>query len=170
MGQMELFQTQPPKSDPLQDARNAVRDNLTTGGVICPCCGRKARAWRLSIHAGMVKWLIELYRETLRSGSTWIDVRTVNQASEMYGGDYAKLKFWELIEPQNSETCPDEKRSIGLWRITADGIAFLKGLHHVPRHIWTFDNQVIDSPELPDLVFVNDLHPFDWKKFMGDQK
>jgi hypothetical protein len=163
MTQPELFSTQ--SIDTLSEARQAVQDNLTTGGMVCPCCGLKARAWRLSLHSGMIKWLIALYRETLRSGDKWIDVQTVNQASGMFGGDYAKLRHWGFVEAK-AEQAPDEKRSIGLWRITNDGIGFLQGLAYVPRHIWTYNNAVIDQPEDSEIVFINDIHPFDFKKLM----
>lgn len=110
----------------------------------CPCCGQMAKVYRRSIHRKMCVALAFLYREDQKKPGDWVNVR------EIYGpglsGDYAKLRFWGLVEPKDTRTRTEN--SSGFWRITEKGRAFVRTGVAIPKYAFVFDNvcRNVDGP------------------------
>ena len=85
------------------------------------------------------------------------------------GGDYHKLRFWNLIEQQPNTDNPNlpGNRS-GTWRPTADGIRFAKGEIVLPKYALIFDNKCLGFEG--ELVSIRECLPknFDFREIWGD--
>lgn len=113
---------------------NALHED---GETHCPCCGRYMKVYRRSIHHEMAYFLIWLVHH-YEAGAEWSHISSFPRSRS---GDYAKLMFWNLIEPKPHED-DSQKRSSGWWRPTKDGIAFAHSRAAVPRHALVFDNEL----------------------------
>jgi hypothetical protein len=123
-------------------ARDALRAQLRDGeSVKCPCCSQVAKVHKRSIHATMAAQLIGIYRVTGGSGPTrgWVTVGDIYR--EGASGDYAKLRFWGLIESRDTRT--RTRNASGEWRITDAGVAFVEGHLAVPKYVYVYNNRKI---------------------------
>lgn len=81
----------------------------------------------------MVVVLIKMYK----FGKEWVhplkDLKTNN-------GDYAKLRFWGLVQPSSDEPT-DEKKASGFWRITEEGKRFVENKIKVKEKAFLFNNK-----------------------------
>lgn len=107
------------------------------GKTHCACCGRLMQVYRRSIHHEMAYFLIWLVYQ-YEAGKEWVHISAFPRSRS---GDYAKLMYWNLIEPKPKEDDP-EKRESGWWRPTREGIAFAHSHAAVPKHALVFDNEV----------------------------
>lgn len=109
--------------------------------VFCPCCKQTIRDKNPhSLGAGHVKVL-----ETIaKSGATWTHAQ---QGDKVFvEGEKGRAPY-----KVNSMACvltwfgllERRERMSGDYRVTAEGIAFLKGRHTVPPVIWSFDGEVV---------------------------
>jgi len=59
--------------------------------------------------------------------------------------EYSKLRFWGLLEPMpnGDPTVP----GTGYWRITDLGREFVEDKVEISRHVFVFDNKVIDASQ-----------------------
>lgn len=124
----------------IDQARAWLRERLRDGAE-CPVCTQRVQLYRRKLNSGMVHALFRIYQH---NSTEWTRVQDMPNAPK--GGDYAKLRFWGLLE-QNPARAEDGN-SAGYWRVTADGVSFLMGSMSVPSHIGTFDNKVY--PLRPD--------------------
>lgn len=121
--------------DTLQRAKNHIRQGWKTNGCICPCCGQDVVLRERHLYSGQMKSLIALYK----AGDGYHHVSKLDPPPAG-GGDFAKLRFWELIEQKiNSDT---RKRTSGMWRITEKGINFVEGKIRIPRSCHIFNKKV----------------------------
>ena len=84
----------------------------------CQCCGGRSKvyAYRLGSYARVLIWMAFHGRR-----GEYLHVPTSGAING--GGDYAKLRYWDLI--QKSPKNPDpKKRSSGLWKLTELGRDF----------------------------------------------
>jgi len=85
---------------------------------VCECCGGKSKvyAYRIGCYARVLCWMAV--------NSTQGEYLHVPSSGAINGGgDYAKLRYWNLIE--KSPINPDpEKKSSGLWKLTPEGREF----------------------------------------------
>jgi hypothetical protein len=81
------------------------------------------------------------------------------------GGDFAKLRHWNMIEERVKDPSED-KRSSGFWRITEEGIAFARGRAKAKKYIWFLKNRPMDLPV--ELVEIRQClkDPFSWFELM----
>lgn len=74
--------------------------------------------------------------------------------------DYKRLSLWGLIEPVESE-------KPGYWQVSKEGIYWLRGESTVPKHVFTFRNEVVACPDLeraiPE-VFIWEVGPKELSK------
>jgi hypothetical protein len=142
----------------LAEARQYVHDNMREG-VDCPCCDQKVRIYERKLSSIMARALIAFYRYVRRNGSdagAWFHALNVLQAempSVQGSGDYAKLRHWGLIEAKG-EAKEDGNPSNGMYRLTERGVKFALGLVRVPKHVYIFDDHLLDI-EREDLSTTN---------------
>jgi len=144
----------PFQSGDLRDARTALSRGARRGKG-CPCCAQMVKIYRRSIYEGMAAWLIDMCRET--TGDEWSRVNPGDTRSQ-YGGDYAKLIHWGLVE-QKVNVDPKKKDS-GIWRPTARGRSFARGKLKVPKYAFIYSSLLLRTggPKVS-------IHNVKWKKF-----
>ncbi|MBA2666099.1 MAG: hypothetical protein H0U69_03570 [Trueperaceae bacterium] len=120
----------------LSQARRYVEVERFTG-VHCPCCDAFVKVYRRKITNSQVRFLRDLYQLARQAVPSFhagtgigVDVRQIT-GQHMRGGDYSKLRHWELIEDHS-----DIEGASGYWAITAKGKAFLLGQIEVPKYAW----------------------------------
>ncbi|RLC78979.1 MAG: hypothetical protein DRJ03_24360, partial [Chloroflexi bacterium] len=125
----------------LEESRLLVEEG-SEKGVKCPCCDQYCKIYKQKLYTTMAKFLVELVAAVEDvSDSTWIDVRHDPRFLRVTrNGNYAYLLHWGLVEQQPN--LDSAKRTSGMWRPTAKGISFVKGLIDVPTHVHIFDNKI----------------------------
>jgi hypothetical protein len=84
------------------------------------------------------------------------------------GGDFAKLRYWQLIEEDTSAEPLEGARFNGHWRITSEGYAFLAARLIVPKHAIVYDGHLWGL-EGPDIDIVDALNSkFNYRQLMDD--
>lgn len=119
-------------------ARAAFQSAIDTRTCLeCPMCSQAVKLYKRTIHGKMVEFLVRLYHESMTNNDGWVNV------TKLYGpglsGDYAKLKFWGLIEAHDVRS--SEANASGNWRITALGKKFVTGEAWVQKYALVFNNQ-----------------------------
>jgi len=142
------------------DEAKAYINSLKHEGVKCPCCYQLVKYYPYKLSSGMAYVLIQMYK----SDKEWVhpiqEFRTVN-------GDYAKLRWWGLIEDRQDEPEEDKKAS-GYWRITPKGMAFVEGTIKVTEKAILFDNQCWGYEG--DEIYITDAlsNKFNYSELMGN--
>jgi len=120
-------------SQSVADAKKELAINFNEG-MDCPCCGQLVKQYRRSISNQMAKSLIKLYhlpigfhhRRDFDEGFTC--------------GDFAKLKYWNLIHPKENED--SEKKDSGVWRTTSAGMAFVRNTLKVSKYALIYNGDL----------------------------
>jgi len=138
--------TKPPFSDTqsLKEARDILFASIPEG-VTCPCCKQYAKLYTRKLNSGMARALIKLAIVQQRISpnlieryNVFVDVSKIR----LRGGDYAKLRWWKLIEQKIlREDEKEEKRDSGKWRVTRRGFDFVEGKISVSREVMIYNNQ-----------------------------
>ncbi len=119
-------------SSTVEQAKAHLRENWEEG-VKCPCCTQEVKLYKYKINKGMALVLIQMYK----SKNEWIhpikDLKTIN-------GDYAKLRFWGLVE-SSSDQPEDDKKANGFWRVTEKGKKFVNNTLRVKEKALLFNNK-----------------------------
>lgn len=144
----------------VRDARHEVF-SAVEDGTSCPLCLQDVKLHPRPITAWWCAWLSCLYRVAHMHGDLDGFYHVDDVAKVMgpwrnakHGGDYAKLRFFGLIEAhpseqEESEDHPTRRRvgTAGRWRITPTGRAFCAGGAAAPKRVWAYNNVVrrVDS-------------------------
>jgi hypothetical protein len=150
----------------LEEAQNYV-DNNAFEGVICPCCHKYVKVYKRSINATMVRALFVFYDKKGR----WVNLENYLKTDKklgsiIRGGEWCKLKCWDLIE--KSEDVKEEGGRSSFFRITDKGCAFIEEMLDVPKYAFVFNNEVVGFDE-DNTVSVQDClkKKFDYDELMG---
>lgn len=109
----------------IEDVRAWLRENYEHG-CECPACGQNVELKERTISPAMARVLVAMDRHADADGAV-----NVNNLKEVRGGDYAKLRFWGLIE----------KVVEGRWRVTPKGRDFVHDRVRVPRVAYVYNNR-----------------------------
>lgn len=156
--------------DPLDMVRGWVQHKKREG-VICPCCDQQAKTYRRKLYGAMAYALGHIYLHYQRTKSTdWLHVPTylssVTSTVAVRGGDWAKLRYWDLIVPQPGDRGDGSHRN-GFYKITPTGIAFVELRWQVPQHVYIYNQEVLGY-EGPDIVITDALgDKFDYNTLMA---
>ena len=138
------------ESDSLLHARTLLQAAaLEPQGVVCPCCDQIAKVYPRAINATMAAVLLILADDYREHGGLCVDVSEVlrnRNVAQRSGGDWARLKYWGLIERQ-----PGRAR----WRITDLGLEFAAGTLTVERELLVYDDEVVGTSD-PTPVCIHD--------------
>lgn len=128
----------------LEAAKTAFFEKARREGTHCPCCGCFGKVYKRKIHSGMAAILVLLYRYQSRSYThvlTLVSAATTPAvAAAIGGGDFAKMRYWGLIEEELKAGRKGQKKGSGLWRITGAGARFVEGATTVSRYAWVYNN------------------------------
>lgn len=137
-----------------QTVREARRwiDHVAEDGAICPCCRQVVKTYPRTINATMSLVLIEMARAvSIPSGPVWLHVgrevipRLVARGvAGATSGDYAKLRYWDLIAPMPiGRALAEQRPASGVWRVTARGLMFVRRRVMVQRVALVRDGEVV---------------------------
>lgn len=118
----------------LGDCREWLRGQLTEHGAHCPLCTQMAKIYRRSLGSGMARHAITAWHA---AGTDEFHAPTVLRHE---AGDFAKIRYWELIGAVGS-------RPAGWWRFTELGRRWVLGLVGVPRYAYVFDAELLRLDE-----------------------
>lgn len=129
-------------------------------GVHCECCGRPASLFKRALNKDMARFLCLLAVRTRAAGKfVWIDVQKI----DVRGGDYAKLRYWGLIEQKPNED--SAKRTSGFWRLTQKGLDFVDLKIGVPSHALVVSGGMLVG-FVDSTVYINDVPNFNYAELM----
>lgn len=145
----------------IKEAHKYLNDNVAKG-VNCPCCGQLVKLYKRKLNSIMALGIIRLYQlDKKQPGYHHISKL---KAPIICGGDFAKLKFWGLIEER--ESTDKHKRTSGLWRITSNGVLFTENKLSTSSHI-TFYNGKIHKKSLEHITIIDALNiHFNYQELM----
>lgn len=120
--------------------------------VNCPCCGRLVRRYKRDIHAMLARGLIEMLR--MGAAKAWVHISEVNASLKAQGlfpkvvnpmSDIGLLETWGLAirKPNESTNGDSAKKTLGVWRLTREGVAFARNELAVARFDLEYANTVI---------------------------
>jgi hypothetical protein len=148
--QLDMTFEQPPDVDQtpsgivtLTEARDYVKAGRDVG-VYCPCCNQYARIYKRKMNTGMALALLYMFIEYFNTAKEWIHVEELFiKRNHKCSHDWALLRFWGLIEENNEPSEPDKKTN-GLWRITARGKSFVNDTRlRLPSKAIIYNNKLI---------------------------
>lgn len=124
------------------EARKFLRTNFKVG-TGCPCCGQFVKEYKRSISGAMAYALILIWRMNRKNQRNFFHVekhfKEIKGLSASVRGDFAKLKHWGLIEKLDHDDV-DGSRAGGYYRITPEGISFIKNEITVPKYALMYNN------------------------------
>jgi hypothetical protein len=99
-------------------------DHNAAKGTLCPCCERPYKIYRRTVNGDMAVFLIRFYKlfGALPPGV----YSKIPKEIKPNGGDYAKLRFWGLIEPKPNARRKDGSTRSGQWAMTDLGRRFVR--------------------------------------------
>lgn len=122
----------------ISEAKTYLRANFEEG-LECPCCGQFVKLYKRRITSAQAIALIRFYNKTLETGIEWHHVTEFGEAA-FRGGDFAKLRYWGLIE--ESFNHDGSKKNSGYWKITQRGIRFITGQRNITKYIHIYNDVV----------------------------
>lgn len=154
----------------------AVISQLAGDGSDCPCCGQRVQLYGRVITSAMAHWLVVLWLRwqekvkkapPTKKGDCWVQIKEIKGVR---GGDYAKLKLWELVEARPKDPADPDQRNSGYWRPTKKGQDFVIRAIQVPRKLWLYNSKVVLTELNPvDIVGCFKQH-FDYYDLMGMER
>lgn len=109
----------------------------------CPTCGRNATAYERTITRPQAAAMLAFARwhrnrPTIETHFSAADVLQDHspEFARAVGGDYARLRFWNLLTPGRS----------GIWEVTVLGRQWVSSGALVPRRVLEFAGRVIHGP------------------------
>jgi len=140
MNQQTLFS---PQTD-LQRAKSHFQIALTNAErqsrIECPVCDRIAIVYWKAIHSSSAAALVRLVRMYQGLG-IHIDDFNIEQGGNSSYCNFASLKLWNLVKPQ--ENILTRKSASGIWHPTQHGIDFVNERITVPKTAVTFNKEII---------------------------
>lgn len=147
--------------DTIDEAKKHLRENWEKG-TPCPCCGQFVKLYRRKLTSGMAVALIRLYRLTKLDHDEYVHI---TKLGHLNGGEFAQLVRWSLIQEMPNDN--DVKRTSGNWRITRDGILFVKGELSVASHVYTYNGKTIKFSKTSTDIHEALGNKFNYKEIMG---
>lgn len=145
--------------------RRHVRD---PNGCTCPCCGQKVKMYSRKMNGVIARALVEFYKAH-EGGFDWLQpLRDLDFLRSTGGsGDYAKARFWGLIE--NHMVYENGKHtSTGEWRLTEKGKEFVEGKVRVPKYAYVYNNKCTGLSDSDSVSVIEALgEKFDKSQIMG---
>jgi hypothetical protein len=147
-GAQDEFFHQPHAS--LEDAKKWLRVRFGKGAT-CPCCNQFVKLYKRAFSKSMAYVLLLIARYYHRVGvksDEWLHVPSYiaevavgnPRRAAAVRGDWAKLKFWGLIE-EKPETRADGSPRVGYWRLTQLGRQFINREVKVASHVYIYNGE-----------------------------
>lgn len=132
-------------------------------GLRCPCCEQQAKVYKRSITGSMAKVLCVMYwrgKDKVHHLPTLFRENAAMLGTAGQGGDWAKLRFWKLLERLEEDRGDGSKRC-GLAWLTEAGVNFVHDRLRVAKYAYVYDDECIGY-DGDKMVGITDVLP---KKF-----
>ena len=160
----------------LEDAKKWLRVRFGKGAT-CPCCAQYVKLYKRSFNksSAYVLLLIACYfrgdpvEEWLHVPSYIAEMAADNpRRAAAVRGDWAKLKFWGLIE-EKPDTRADGSPRVGYWKLTQLGRQFVNREVKVPSHIFIYNGEALDRT-VDEQITIDDAlgTDFSYNEIMGE--
>lgn len=128
----------------IQQAKDYVKQHINEG-VECPCCTQFVKMYRRKITSSMAYALILIANSGKRDYFHVEDYLKGENCPAAIRGDFPKLRYWGLIEAEESKREDGSKRN-GYYKITQKGIDFVQCKIVVPEAMYIFKNKAYNRP------------------------
>ena len=162
----------------LAEAKQWLRARFGKGAT-CPCCNQFVKLYKRPFNKSMAYVLLLIaryYRRIEVKESDWLHVPSyINEVvasnprrSAAVRGDWAKLKFWGLIE-EKPETRDDGSPRVGYWRMTPLGRQFVAREVKVPSHVYIYNGEALQR-SVEEQITIDDAltTDFSYAEIMGE--
>ncbi len=122
----------------------------------CPCCYAKMVEYKHSFSKAQAVGLGRLFNVGKPINIRLLDL-TRNQWT-----NFQKLRYWGFVEKAKDD---EGNRVGGVWQITAEGKAFVKGIVPTRKSVWTYRGKTVRTEG--EFISFRDIHPGDYKQ-QGD--
>ena len=120
--------------------RKNWRDTIENEGGHCPCCDRWGKINSISITETMALSLLWLSRQPT-DDLGFVKVTDTAPLWVARSRSYPALQHWGLIV-KVSKSKDKNKRTEGLWQVTAKGMAFLRNQISIPKKCFVYDKGI----------------------------
>ena len=143
--------------------REFIKSLIEGAKCDCPHCGRWAQVYKRSIRETIAVQLIRLYR--LGGDTEFIHGSKLIPHGQTSMSDMTKAKYFGLIVAMPHEE--GRIKSTGFWKLTQDGIDYVRGFLSIPEYCIVFDDRIIEFSH--NKVFITDAIglKFDYQELMS---
>ena len=143
----------------LKEAKAWLRERLDDGAK-CPCCTQRAQTYKRKLNSGMAASLLAIYQRTkqLQPKDGWLHIpkdfvgADKKLATVLGNREYARLRYWGLLEQFGGPNEDADTRFSGKWRLTKLGEEFVLGEVDVPELMVLYDGRLMKkSTEKTDI-------------------
>ena len=163
----------------LEAAKVWLRERFSKGAT-CPCCQQYVKLYKRSFNYSMAVVLLLMERYYRRVGvnsEEWLHVPSyITEAISFHsrgsvairGGDWAKMKYWGLIE-EKPETRDDGSPRAGFWRMTPLGRQVAAREAKVPSHVYVYNGEPMQKM-VEEQISIDDAlgTKFNYAELMAD--
>jgi len=173
MPPLKIFPEDLDKSS-VRESRVWVKENRRDG-CRCPACRQVVAERKRHLHHSMARALLLIFWYFQRNpGKNWLHVESYLKhlpVSRALRGDFAKLRFWGLIEKRPGAK-DDGNPSSGYYAITAKGKKFVRNEISVPPYFWMFNGKCRGFAQDEEEVYIKDVLQkkfFNYDKLMNNE-
>lgn len=166
-------QVPPLREITLRQAQENVRLAMVQKGKIpiCPCCGQPAKRYRRLLNSNMAEALVRIVQYAdQHPEEEWIDIPNLLKhtprrwSNGEWGGDYAKLRYWGLLEQATGLRADGSSRN-GQWKVTPLGRQFARGEIRLPSHALDFNGECLGLDNTME-INIRGVHNFNYEELI----
>ena len=151
------------RSEVISDLKHQTMEVAREKGCICPVCDQFVKFYHRGIPASSARNLILAYK---RFGvGEYFHITDISEISQT-GGEFAKLRFWGLIQEKFHEQGDKGKKHSGCWKLTPKAVDFVSGSIQVQKYVILYNGGVfgVSSEQVTITDCLNEK--FDYNELM----
>lgn len=151
----------------VREVKQFLSENVKKG-TICPCCHQSVKVYPYPFNRNQARDLIRLYLLDRKESRFYHIKSEIHKSSEDSSGEFAKIRYWGLIEQMTKDPNDTKKRTSGYWRITPKGRAFVEREIPIQEKARIYNKKCYGT--MGDNVFIDKTLGtfFDYEKLMNN--
>ena len=148
----------------LEEAKKWLRERFSKGAP-CPACNQFVKLYKRPFNKSMAYVLLLIaryYRRVEVRQDDWLHVPSYiaetavgnPRRAAAVRGDWAKLKYWGLIE-EKPDVRDDGSARVGYWRMTPLGRQFVAREAKVPSHVYVYNGEPMQKT-VEEMITIDD--------------
>lgn len=109
--------------------------------LYCECCGAKLLGRWESVSKGLVKSLVKLKKQVIKTNTNAVHLKELTLSKSEYN-NFQKLRYHGLVARVKNQSGEIET---GYWLLTKRGNLFLNNEINVPKKVLIFRNSIVDK-------------------------